>query len=711
MDPVDQFHLPDGSTFAVPADYDTYIARLKGEFPGECEAIGGFCHHVRRLYLLGVLKYFEGVTTGRLEGDRSLSVRDALDRWFRSPRLKLLLTADCPHWGAPPSRTSFVFYAMLRLSYFLGNYYPRGGSQSFADELARRFEEQGGHILLKSKVFWIVTRRGRAVGIEVETGPHRDRFRRVVTTNVVVSNADLRQTALKMVARDDIEPEYLERLRELRLSYPCFLLHMGVEGVSANLLERIHGYHWRKWDAERVGTDAFRFKLFVPTLYEPGLAPPGRHVLIIQKVTEIDFDAIDDWASHKLALEEEVMAYLQDLLTPSTRIVVRLSASAMTSNRFTLNDGGAMLGWEMSPDQLGSGRPDVCGPIRGMYLVGQLFLKNYAQRWVEAHRQGKPDTVLAYSAPDFRSQRRGRWRLEDERDLGAAVRTSLKSEGSESVDLTGIADELREYFAGITAVDSVKCNIDLIEHADLESSAVITVKYILGGEGQDGKLIEDRFFFRWWLKKVMRPSGLSEWRVAGDELVNGERVAGRGDGFLRPDPNSIGVDYVHHRDPKLDPTRAKLKFGVIQYASGGVSAVDYDDGRPDLFFSDGVRSRLVQERHRRNGHSSISRRHGRNRARRHRSSALRAVLRRRPRRVPRPVRCPVHGPEPAVQEPRRRHFRGYYDPLRPRFHHAGHLGGVSRLQRGRASRSLCGEQRERVRDLAQDSVLCNQRRA
>jgi hypothetical protein len=224
-----------------------------------------------------------------------------------------------------------------------------------------------------------------------------------------------------------------------------------------------------------------------------------------------------------------------------------------------------------------------------------LFLKTYAQGLVEAHRQGKPDTVLAYYAPDFRSQRRGRWRLEDEQDLGAAVRSSLKSEGSESVDLTGIADELREYFAGITAVDSVKCKIDLIEHADLESSAVITVKYILDGEGQDGKLIEDRFIFRWWLKKVMLPSGLSEWRVAGDELVNGERVAGRGDGFLRPDPNSIGVDYVHHRDPKLDPTRAKLKCGVIQYASGGVSAVDYDDdGRPDLFFSDGVRSRLYK---------------------------------------------------------------------------------------------------------------------
>jgi phytoene dehydrogenase-like protein len=371
MDPVDQFHFPDGSSFAVSADYEIYIARLRREFPDEQDAIDGFFQHVRRLYLVGVLEYFEGVATGRLESDRLLTVRDALDRWFRSARLKLMLTADCPHWGAPPSRTSFVFDSMLRLSYFLGNYYPLGGSQAFADELAHRFEEQGGHILLKSKVVQIVTRNGRAVGVEVETGPVRDRCRRTLATGVVVSNADLRLTALKLMARDDLEPEYVERLAELRPTYPCFLIHIGVEGVPTETLERVHGYHWRAWDAERVGTDAFRFKLFVPTLYEPRMAPPGGHVLIIQKVTEIDFNAIDDWAAHKQGLEDEAMAYLRQLLPPTARIVVQLSASAMTSHRFTLNDRGAMLGWEMSPDQLGAGRPDVRGPVRGMYLVGQ----------------------------------------------------------------------------------------------------------------------------------------------------------------------------------------------------------------------------------------------------------------------------------------------------------------------------------------------------
>jgi phytoene dehydrogenase-like protein len=371
MDPVDQFHLPDGTSFRVPADYDAYIARLKREFPEEAGAIDGFFRQVRRLYLLGVLEYFEEVDTGRLGTDREMSVRDALDRWFRSPRLKLLLTADCPHWGAPPSRTSFVFDSMLRLSYFLGNYYPRGGSQTFADELAQRFEEQGGHILLKAKAARITIRKGRAIGLEVETGPRHDRQRRSVATGVIVSNADLRQTMRTMLAPEHLVPAYHERLSTLRPTYPCFLSHLGVEGVAAEALEQVHGYHWRSWDAERVGLDAFRFKLFVPTLYEPRLAPPGGHVLIVQKVTEIDYDAIDDWAVHKQALEDEVMTYLRRVLPAGARIVVQLSASAKTAHRFTLNDRGAMLGWEMSPDQLGAGRPDVSSPVRGLYLVGQ----------------------------------------------------------------------------------------------------------------------------------------------------------------------------------------------------------------------------------------------------------------------------------------------------------------------------------------------------
>lgn len=42
MDPVDQFHLPGAGSFAVPADLDAYLAKLKSWFPDESEAIDIF---------------------------------------------------------------------------------------------------------------------------------------------------------------------------------------------------------------------------------------------------------------------------------------------------------------------------------------------------------------------------------------------------------------------------------------------------------------------------------------------------------------------------------------------------------------------------------------------------------------------------------------------------------------------------------------------
>src|ERR1041385_9038049 len=55
MDPVDHFHFPDGSTFAVPADFDTYLNKLKKEFPHEVENLDRFFVLVREVYLSGLL--------------------------------------------------------------------------------------------------------------------------------------------------------------------------------------------------------------------------------------------------------------------------------------------------------------------------------------------------------------------------------------------------------------------------------------------------------------------------------------------------------------------------------------------------------------------------------------------------------------------------------------------------------------------------------
>ncbi|HYL05398.1 MAG TPA: NAD(P)/FAD-dependent oxidoreductase [Thermoanaerobaculia bacterium] len=380
MDPVDTFHLPDGSHFAVPADLAVYLAKLHAEFPHESAALDAFFAEVREAYLLGLLEYFRGRATERLARYRGLSVREALDRRFADRKLKLLLTADCPHWGSPPERTSFVFDSMLRLSYFLGNYYPRGGSQAFADELARCFEERGGHILMSTLARRIVIEGGEAGGggppgtargVELETLRGPVRFGGSVRCGAVVSNADLLATLEGMVGAEHLPPGCLEPLRRLRPTFPCWLTHIGLAGVEPEVLDQVQGYYWDGWDMDRVGRDSLRFKIFVPTLYEPAMAPPGGQVLIVQKVQEMSYEAVTDWPAHKRQVEGFVFGHLARMIPGIERkVVVATSASAQTSCRFTLNRQGAMLGWEMSPDQLGAGRPDLASPVRNLFFAG-----------------------------------------------------------------------------------------------------------------------------------------------------------------------------------------------------------------------------------------------------------------------------------------------------------------------------------------------------
>lgn len=373
MDPVDTFHLPDGSRFAVPADFDVYLARLKAEFPAESAALDSFFKAVRETYMLGLLHYFRGrPLCQRLAPYRDLTVRQALDRWFRDPKLKLLLTADCPHWGSPPGRTSFVFDSMLRLSYFLGNYYPSGGSQAFADELARCFEERGGHVLTSAEAKRIVVEGGAARGVEIEIlrGPLAGSSF-PVRAGAVVSNADLLLTLERLVGTRHVAPETLAHLRSLRPTFPCFLLYIGTTGIPDAALEEVQGYYWDDWDMDRVGVDSLRFKIFAPTLYEPAMAPPGGQVILVQKVLEMDYGAVTDWQEHKRQVVDFALEHLERLIPGFSRhVVVTDSSSARSSWRFTLNHQGAMLGWEMSPEQLGDGRPDITGGIRNLYLTG-----------------------------------------------------------------------------------------------------------------------------------------------------------------------------------------------------------------------------------------------------------------------------------------------------------------------------------------------------
>jgi prolycopene isomerase len=369
MDPVDKFHFPDGGTFIVPAELAVYLQRLKDQYPQEADAIDRFFAEVREAYLYGLLYYFKEIANDTAERYRHYTLGQKLEEHFRDPKLKATLMADHSHWGSLPSQTSFLFDSMLRLSYFLGNYYPKGSSQAFADDLGEVLRSRGGDILLYTMAEKILIEKDRAVGVAVCTRSRKRPVRAEFRAPVVISNADVLLTYEKLVGEEHCGQELLEGCRRMRPSFPCYLLHMGLKELPHHVKEEVEGYYWRSWDP--IDLQNTFFKVFFTTMFDPEVAPPGHDILIVQKWGAANFDQIEDWQAHKERTEAYILGQLRRLIPDlDQKIVLHCSATAYTSYRYTLNYRGAMLGWEMSPDQLGSLRPSNQTPIENLYLVG-----------------------------------------------------------------------------------------------------------------------------------------------------------------------------------------------------------------------------------------------------------------------------------------------------------------------------------------------------
>ena len=407
MDPVDKFHFPNGETFVVPAELNRYLELLKGRFPHEAENIDRFFSEVREAYLYGLLYYFKEISHEKAERYRDSTLGRKLDEHFRDPKLKANLMADHSHWGSLPGHTSFLFDSMLRLSYFLGNYYPKGSSQAFADDLGEALKRRGGDILLYTMVDRVLVENERAVGVVGTTRSRRRPLRVEFRAPIVVSNADVLLTYETLVGEEYCGLEVIERLRELRPSFPCYLLHMGLRNMSHELMEEVEGYYWRSWDPEDLQHTFF--KVFFTTLFDPGIAPPGHDILIVQKWGNANYTEIGDWMRHKADTEAYILDQLRGLIPGlDDKLVLYLSATAHTSYRYTLNYGGAMLGWEMSPDQLGPLRPANQTSIENLYLVGH---------WTRPGGGITPVIVSAQRVADM---------ILDRRDLAEAARESAR---------------------------------------------------------------------------------------------------------------------------------------------------------------------------------------------------------------------------------------------------------------------------------------------
>lgn len=175
--------------------------------------------------------------------------------------------------------------------------YPKGGSGAIVEALVRGIKKHDGcDVVLNTHVEEILLTEGngkndkktvaRGVRALSTRGPSRGTSIDYLASEAVVSNVDQRMLrTLVPTGKHSTFDTHMKSMMEATPNLASFIhLHAGIDATDLpSICEELPG-QWayiRDWDAEKGGIEAPRNCVLVsiPSLIDPSLAPPGKHVI------------------------------------------------------------------------------------------------------------------------------------------------------------------------------------------------------------------------------------------------------------------------------------------------------------------------------------------------------------------------------------------------------------------------------------------------
>lgn len=376
-----------GSNYNIPlTPLEGLAEELKRMFPSEKTGIEAFVRDCKGIAseimalaepapdLLGfggkmglMIKFLFKSPKMRRYGGRSY--RQALVTSFKEPRLRAILGSLLPYdpgWAATEP---------MKVGGFSAFQYPKGGAQALANVFAKGMTKHGGELLLKAMVTRILVQDGKAAGVELADGTR-------VSSRYVVSNADARQTFLKLVGEHHLNPRFVKELKETRLTEPVFIVSLGVDmDLKAKGFDGTTIVYNRSDDIDNLWSadpDKCSLWIMMHSLRDPSQAPVG--MATVQLMTPFPYNYMGYWkreqdgtrgkeyAELKETLADRLISSAEEVIPQiSKHVVCKDVATPLTFERYTLNSEGASHGWFPVP---GAKLRSQKTPIKNLYQAG-----------------------------------------------------------------------------------------------------------------------------------------------------------------------------------------------------------------------------------------------------------------------------------------------------------------------------------------------------
>jgi phytoene dehydrogenase-like protein len=322
------------------------------------------------------------------------SARELLDGWFESDELKLALATDGvigTNGGPSTPGTAYVLlhHVMGGVGGVRGLWgFVRGGMGALSEALKRSAQAHGTEVLTDAEVARIDVRNGRAVGVSLRDG-------RAFATRTVVSNADPKRTFFGLIDKRELPNEFLEQLEAYRCEGSSFKLNLALgelpsytalPGTQAgpqhrgttHLCTSLDSLE-RAWDEAKLGVPSSEplLEITIPTVYDPSLAPPGKHVVsIFAQYTPFRLRDGQWDAATRARFVERVIGTIERYAPNIRGAIEHVHALSPLDLELEFGlTGGSIFHGDLRLDQLFALRP-VAGwaryatPIAGLYLCG-----------------------------------------------------------------------------------------------------------------------------------------------------------------------------------------------------------------------------------------------------------------------------------------------------------------------------------------------------
>jgi phytoene dehydrogenase-like protein len=324
-------------------------------------------------------------------GLMTMSAAEFLERWFETEPLKATMSASGIIGTFLGVRSPGTAYVLLH--HYMGEIdgafrawgIPKSGTGGVAAAIASAAREAGAEIRTSAPVAQVRVHDGRATGVVLESGEE-------IAARSVLATTDARVTFLELLRAGTLDPAFEAEVRRFRFRGSSGKVNLALDGLPSFTSlpgpgEHLRGaisfspsldYMEQAYDDAKAGRFSRRpyVDVVIPTLVDPTMAPPGKHVMSCFVQYAPYHLAEGTWDSQRDAFGNAVIDVIAER-APNIRdlIVGRQAVTPLDMERDVgLSEGNIFQG-ELSLEQLFFNRP-VPGwsrfrtPVRDLWLAG-----------------------------------------------------------------------------------------------------------------------------------------------------------------------------------------------------------------------------------------------------------------------------------------------------------------------------------------------------